>query len=204
MKKYLRFGEIPKNERSINFLKMNFSQKDDFSWYKEMFGMNEAMKHVPEKALENGVSVFEMGKDGLPVLHNMRECNSLACRIGYKIYEVTGDEVGEGNDGEPLIKNIVVSKSRRIKNEVLIRHILTFLAGHFMLVVPPASDYKHEGEYRIFKSYNDFQVNLSTGEVKKRISSTNPGFVAVPGHLHFGFCGWEFHFPIDGFDSDPL
>ena len=35
MKKYLRFGEIPKNERSINFLKMNFSQKEDFTLYKE-------------------------------------------------------------------------------------------------------------------------------------------------------------------------
>ena len=204
MKKYLRFGEIPKNERSINFLKMNFSQKDDFTWYKETHGIDEAMQHVPEKALENGVSVFEMGKDGMPILHNMRECNSLACRIGYKIYQVTGDEVGHGNDGEPLIRSVVVEKSRRIKDSALIRHILSFMAQKFMLVIPPKENYEPSEEYKIYHNFKEFQVNFDTNEVKERVFSPDDGFTPILGHTYFGFCGWEFHFPVAGFDSNPL
>ena len=31
MAKYLRFGEIPKNEKSINFKKITFAQGEDFT-----------------------------------------------------------------------------------------------------------------------------------------------------------------------------
>ena len=157
-----------------------------------------------KKAFEPGVSVFEMGQDGLPILRNMNQAASLACRIGYKIYQVTGNEVGTGHDGEPLIRNIRVEKSRRINDESLIHHILTFLSEHFMLVIPPDADYKHEGEYKILQFYNEYQVNLSTGEIKERFFGPDDGFVKIPGHTKFSFYGWEFHFPVDGFGAEPV
>ena len=54
MKKYLRFGEIPKDEKSINFLKMSNQQKDDFSWAMNTFGIDEALNEVPEKSFRAG------------------------------------------------------------------------------------------------------------------------------------------------------
>lgn len=207
MASYLRFGEIPKDERSINFIKMSNRRNDDFSWALDTNGYEDALKYVPERAFERGVSVFEMGEDGMPVLHNIREVSSLACRIGdKKIYQVTGDEVDRGNDGEPLIINVKIEKRRRIKNEKLEKHILTYLAKHFMLVIHRKDD-KDEGrkEYRLFTFNRETQVNFTTKEVKRLVSSCpDDGFVKIPSHDYFVFCDFEFHFPAEGFDTEWL
>lgn len=69
---FIRFGVVPKEGKSKNF-------RDGY--------------------LENGVSVYELGEDGQPVLHGWH-------------YEITkrqpyygrGVIVGFGSDGEPLVK----------------------------------------------------------------------------------------------------
>lgn len=198
-KKYLRFGEISQNERSINFLKLSFSENESFTYNLENYGIDKAIQYVPKTALELGVSVFEMGENGLPVLHNMREVFSLAGRIGRKVFEVSGDEVGRGNDGEPLIVNINILKTRRIKEEKLVNHIISFLCSNFMHVIPPVTEY--EGDYMIYEHYLRNQINIKTKEIKSILIGVDNGFVKIPGHEYFTFAGWEFHFPMNGFDS---
>lgn len=77
-KTYLRIGIVPKNEESFNYL---------------------------TKQNENGVSVFEL-KDGKPVLNNLQLVDSYAGRSDSQAFIVTGEEIGIGNDGEPLLKNV--------------------------------------------------------------------------------------------------
>ena len=77
-KTYLRIGIVPKNEESFNYLT----------------GQNES-----------GVSVFEL-KDGKPVLNNLQLVDSYAGRSDSQAFIVTGEEIGIGNDGEPLLKNV--------------------------------------------------------------------------------------------------
>ena len=203
MKKYLRFGEIPSGERSINFLKLRIQENKDFAWTKGNSGYGEAVSQVPEKAFEPGVSVFEMGVDGLPVLHNMREARSLAGRIGCKIYQVSGDEVGRGNDGEPLIKNIKVDKTRRITVENLEKHIITFLASNFC-IVNQTEEKPQSGDYDIYCFWQQYQVNFDTKGKRKYCGFKEDGFVKSPGYYLFCFREWEFAFPRPGFDAEPL
>ena len=201
MKKYLRFGEIPKNEKSVNFLKLSVAEREDFSWTLENCGIDAAIKNVSACAFENGVSVFEMGADGLPVIHGMKEAYSLAGRIGEKIYQLSGDEIGRGNDGEPIIKNIKIEKTRRIATEKLEKHILEFLATHFLLTIPTENAGKKSDNYDIRKYGCENQINFSTGEVKfVGGSSANPGFVKMPYHEYYYFRGFQFYFPVPGFD----
>lgn len=50
MKKYIRFGEIPPNERSVNFIKMTLDQVDAFSWAIGAMSAEEAYaEYVPKK-----------------------------------------------------------------------------------------------------------------------------------------------------------
>lgn len=208
MAKYLRFGEIPKNEKSINFKKITFSQSEDFTWALKNVGYDGALKDIPEKALENGVSVFVMGADGLPVLHTMKEAVSLSCRIGdgLKIYQVSGEEVGAGNDGEPLIKNVKIEKQRRISVEKLAQCVIAFLAAHFSVAIPPAEPLEcSEKTYRISNFSQRYQINPKTGEKKPLFwSDPDDGFVKMPEYTLYCFCGWKFYFPVPGFDCDML
>lgn len=203
MKKYIRFGGIPKNGKSINFIKMSFQEKASFSWALENLGEDAAYsEYVTEKALENGTSVFKIGKDGMPVLENLRQVNSLALRIGKPAYIVSGEEVGTGNDGEPLVQNIKVGKERRFTEDELKEYILSFLSCNFMLVIPPKKQIL-ENQYKIYEFYEEKQVNLKTGEIKDCLCGmAEPGFRKIPGHTYFVFCGWEFRCPVDGFDAD--
>ena len=102
MKKYIRFGEIPPNERSVNFIKMTLDQVDAFSWAIGAMSAEEAYaEYVPEKALEPGVSVFEMDEKGDPLLKNIGLVRSYCKRAeDEKAYIVTGDPVGTGHDGD--------------------------------------------------------------------------------------------------------
>lgn len=51
MNKYIRFGQIPKNGRSVNFMKMTFEQSEDFNYYLENFGHCEKLPDEAGKDL---------------------------------------------------------------------------------------------------------------------------------------------------------
>lgn len=83
-KTYLRIGEIPKGERSANYV---------------------------TGRPENGVSVYPIGSDGRPFVPNDWDENDVAdfhSRLvsSDRMYLVQGDEVGKGQGGEPLLKNV--------------------------------------------------------------------------------------------------
>lgn len=203
MKKYIRFGEIPKNEQSVNFLKMTLDEVEAFSWALDALGADVAYsEYVPEKAFENGISVFDIDKSGFPILKNLRQANSLALRIGCAAFIVSGNEAGTGCDGEPLIKDAKTEKERKFTENELKKHILSFLSRNFMLVIPPK---KHipENQYKIYQFYEEKQVNFETGEIKDCLCGmVDPGFKKIQGHTYFMFLGWEFHFPANNFNAN--
>lgn len=111
--KAIRFGEIPKSGKSLNYMKLTPDQRSDVS---EMDHANleseiryfianvNSWKHVNfDELWEEGVSVFEE-ENGIPIIRNEQQAKSLKNRIGDVIYMVEGDRVGTGQDGEPLLK----------------------------------------------------------------------------------------------------
>lgn len=107
-KEYIRFGEIPKDEKS----KIGNGCIGD---------CYETVGH------EKGVSVWNCAIDsnGLYCLvapHGRNSCSygdfsqaafpdsCCGCDKNGKIYVVTGDEVGIGSDGEPLLRNVKIVK----------------------------------------------------------------------------------------------
>ena len=105
--RFLRFGKIPKNEKSINFLKMTNEQNEDYTYALEMAGYDRALQCVPECAFENGVSCF-FSKNNMPVLDSIELLRSFCSRIKDKCYIIEAEQIGTGNDGEPLVKNVQI------------------------------------------------------------------------------------------------
>lgn len=75
---YLRFGIVSDNETSHNYL---------------------------DGSQEDGVSVFEL-KERKPVLSNLQLVESFSGRFNIEAFIVTGEKIGVGYDGEPLLKNV--------------------------------------------------------------------------------------------------
>lgn len=78
---YVRFCKIPNDECSYNFMR---------------------------NRKEKGVSVFRADENGMPILENAEQAKSLWARLHRRHYLVTGDVVGTGQDGEPLLQNVKV------------------------------------------------------------------------------------------------
>lgn len=187
---YLRFGEIPDDEKSINYLKLSFRQMEILNY-----------GEYPESAKEIGVSVFEIDKNRMPILNNLQLCSSLASRLGAKAYIVTGDIIGTGNDGEPLLKNVQVISKRRIKREILVRHILKTLINNFE--VCRKTDTNSPDDSNVYQFFIDEKVNIVTGKFKHRLEDVDnlDEWVIVPKHELVVYYGWEFKSPISSFDT---
>ncbi len=173
MKTYLRFGEIAENEQSINY----FSHK-----------------------LEKGVSVFEI-ENNMPLLGNMNLINSLALRVNANIYEVTGDIIGIGNDGEPLLKNVVVLNQIDISKEKLSNHILQTLFNTFEIT-------RGEDNKNFDGSINPFterrKQNKATSEIEVYfdwLKSDGKKYIDLGAIEIFCYRGLEFENSIKGFDA---
>lgn len=99
-KLYIRYGEIPPNEKS----KIH----------------NRAGEIIGE---EVGVSVFEYieGRGAvIPDTEKARDDYFMLSKMYWKNhYLVTGDEVGIGSDGEPLITNVKIIKLLHEKRDLL-------------------------------------------------------------------------------------
>lgn len=197
-KTYIRLGEIPEDGRSVNFLKMTGTQKDAFR-DAEIEG-SDARADIPEECKEGGVSVFLTGKDGMPVFENLRQVSSFCCRYGSeKIYEVTGEEVGSGQDGEPLLSGIEILRRRRISAEKARGCALSFMCQHFKSIQPgsePESD-----ELGFFHFYEDEKINIITGERAPSFAVSGSEWVKVPGRDVYTVCGWTFSDPVPGLDT---
>lgn len=84
---YIRFCKIPHDERSYNFMR---------------------------NRKEIGVSVFKADTNNMPILENVEQAKSLWARLNRRHYLVTGNVVGVGQDGEPLLQNVRVVRRLRL------------------------------------------------------------------------------------------
>ncbi|MBF1146876.1 MAG: hypothetical protein HXL87_01610 [[Eubacterium] sulci] len=147
MIKTIRFGAIPPNGKSINFIKLSLDDNEYFSWCLKAYGINDAYECIPEDCFESGVSAFEF-VDGLPLCNNINLLRSLACRIDEQAYLLVGDKVGEGRDGEPLIR-IDSFEPIEINRDKLIEYITGKLKGLY----PNHMKDNRAGTDRISSSY---------------------------------------------------
>lgn len=166
MKRYLRFGEIPKNEKSINFLKISLNKRDDVHYYLSEGMVEEAYSIVPEEALEPGVSVFELDENGNPILSTLNHVRALSIRIDGKddctAYIVMGNEVGHGNDGEPLITNIKVLEKVDVDKNGMLKLAVEEMRKHFQSCEP--YERNNANNRRMYDNTKEWKANTVTGE----------------------------------------
>lgn len=107
---FIRFGEIPENERSTEYIGSGDGQ-------------------IPNKILD-GVSVYEciLDKDNIPRIivprltkTTMDTLYGMMCYNTKNIYLVSGDIVGVGTDGEPLLKNIKIV--RKLDKQIFFNNV---------------------------------------------------------------------------------
>ena len=173
MKKFLRLGRIPRNGKSVNFLKMTNDQTDNFSFCADMGDMEQAYEYVPAGAFEPGLSVFRVSQDGFPVLENMRQVFSVCARLEEPMYSVTGEEVGEGNDGEPLIS---------IEGVEFIESIKEWLSDIVQFTL----------RRNFLNAHYDKSMDFRSDEIH---------VFCREGREEFCFNGWTFSNPVPGFDA---
>lgn len=122
MKQYIRFGDIPKDGRSINYFKLTYEQQNVLDY-----------EDYPNEVKEVGLSVFEI-KDNKPLLDNLQLITTLHARIkdNYKAYIVVGNEIAKGNDNEPLLSNVeIIGEYLYTKNEMY-EYILSILKTKYL------------------------------------------------------------------------
>lgn len=197
--KYLRFGEIPASGKSINFLKMTYEQQAEYTYFAENGDYDHAFEIVPEDAFEAGLSVFEKGKNGMPVLPNLQSVTTLLARLDCVIWEVSGDEIARGNDGEPLITNVKIEKKRRIRKAELVDLALSTLLANFKNV--EYSEERNCNDNTLLSFCVEQKVNMRTGE-KINIYADVDGkdWVKMPSRMEYTFNGWTFSDPVENFD----
>lgn len=167
MKEYLRLGELPENEKSWNFFKEEY---------------------------ENGVSVFNL-VDNKPVLENMQLIDSFSGRFDKDAFIVTGEEIGVGEDGEPLLVNVKIIKKVDIDFKAI---TLEVLKNKFESVVETSGS---------GKEIHSFWVTLiqekKTGKTEQYWGEKydKRKFVVLPSKWVHTYDRFEFSNPVDGFNE---
>lgn len=166
MKQYLRLKELPENEQSYNFV---------------------------EKTLENGVSVFDI-VDDKPVLSNLQLITSFESREHDQAYVVTGDKIGTGFDGEPLLKNVSIVKKIELDFKAL-----TFNAFRENFTKVEKSSEELPGIARV---YHEVFLNKKTGEIAEMRLSNLTIWEELPeeGYWTYDYDGYTFSEPTNDFD----
>lgn len=168
--KYFRFGNIPKNEKSICWFKLSFDQQSDISYaLKCGESLDDALQAAgvdTEDVFEIGVSVFRMDADGLPEIQNLQQLVSMVSRIGQTAYTMTGEQVGTGTDAEPLITRIEnVTESTATETD-LVTKAEKILAENYGKI--ETEDESSDKIYVVDGGYKDFAGNLVEHSVTYR------------------------------------
>ena len=115
---FLRFGEIPKDEKSYSFI---YSRTE-----------------------ENGVSVFYKNKQGFPIFQNLLQFRGFVDRYFgehpeydkdlYILNEYIGkDTFFKGDDDEPLIKECkIINKNIKYDEKILKEYLISYLKENFV------------------------------------------------------------------------
>lgn len=162
-KNYFRCGEIPPDEKSLNFTRLNFEDrtlltsgaergKSPLEMFKSYKKNTCCFSNVSEsEVFENGVSVFRESH-GLPVLENIDQVFSLSYRLNNNFYIVSGEEVGKGQDGEPLIINCQPQPAE-VTRAKLLKVIRKTLQNNFEKCEGRFDTIKSDG--RVYRFYNE-------------------------------------------------
>ena len=198
--KYVRFGEIPKNGKSINFLKMTFQQLDDFKLFMDDGKMEKAFSIVPEVAWECGISAFKADENNMPVLENLQQVSSLLSRLDCNAYILEGEQIGTGNDAEPLVKLSGEAEKIELNEEALVALVLDFLHSRFQNAVYSAADDEKNNSLNCFVV--ERKKNKKTGEITGRWDDVEhpEDWTLIPSVREYCINGWTFTDPIEGFD----
>lgn len=200
MKYYIRFGEIPPNEKSINFIKLSFDDNSYFTYSIDHGDISVAYECVPADAFEPGVSVFDCHSDFLPILVNLRQIRSLLGRINCPCYVVTGDQVGTGQDGEPLIRGVKIVKKIEIEKNVILDYVLEILIKHFENSTFDVS--YDDSDFNVYEFAKTERVNKKTGQrisVYGDIKGKKSDWVLAPVKTEYHWMGWIFSNPTNNF-----
>lgn len=191
---FIRFGAIPESGKSVNFMKLNFAQAEEFAQDLKFYGYESAIRGIPGEALESGVSCFLADSENLPILENVKQANSLAIRIGASAYMVSGEIVGTGEDGEPLV-DVSSAEKIEISKETLIGVILSFLKKSYAKCAP-APTYS----LQISKSERNLEID-KLGNVKEYYTFLDKGYKHLRTERSVTFAGCKFSEPITGSDD---
>jgi len=141
---YIRFGKVPEGEQSINYTELTNEQKSLLNDEVDIYGANPiefiknkiasgdpTWKNLDEsKVFEKGVSVFKADKNGLPILENKKQVNSLLMRLDDEMFAVSGKEKGKGQDGEPILHGTKSKKMNPSKQDLIARVEETLKANY--------------------------------------------------------------------------
>ena len=169
---YIRFGEIPDNGKSVNYLKMTFSQNQNFTDALDN-GLSylDALKYAVgedniDDYLESGISVFKMDSDGLPKLENLEQIRSLISRLNTNIYSVNGTQVGNGQDNEPTV-SVISSTKLSITKTALVNKIEKVLAQNYSTVIQGDGDTATDNKIFTFNYTYRWSPEYSDGKPPK-------------------------------------
>lgn len=130
---YVRFCKVSQDEKSWNFMR---------------------------NRKEEGVSVFKADENNMPILENVEQAKSLWARLNRRHYLVTGDVVGTGQDGEPLLQNVKVVRRLRLDRSQLENLITATFERlfEFKLKTKYYDQVSGYGEYLGVDSDRNFQI----------------------------------------------
>lgn len=126
---YMRFGGgIPVGEQSVNWLALSNQFLDEYQYLLNTGDYEDVKKFyemIPDYAFESGVSAWEVGSDGFPVIDNLQGLTTLAnfAASDEPLNIVSGDVVGKGNDNEPTLKNVKVLEESDLSREDIKKHV---------------------------------------------------------------------------------
>jgi hypothetical protein len=103
-KTYIRIGEIPIDEKSkIHRGDAVIGEEDGVSVYNCIKLNNKYHIVMPLPLKEGQGMTYEC------LIQEITQCR-YEIKFPRKVYLVTGEEIGKGNDNEPLIKNVIILK----------------------------------------------------------------------------------------------
>lgn len=123
--RFIRFGYIPENEKSIKYFEMTFTQNEDFTWFLENgYSVQESLEKakITKDIFEDGVSCFYY--TDRPQIDNIQQLESLHRRADMPCFVFDGDVVGTGTDNEPLVINIKNVEEIKFDADSFIENVL--------------------------------------------------------------------------------
>ena len=179
---------------------MTFQQLDDFKFFMDDGKMEKAFSIVPEVAWECGISVFKADENNMPVLENLQQVSSLLTHLNCNAYILEGEQIGTGNDAEPLIQLIGDAEKIELNEETLINMVMNFLHSKFQNAVYNAADDEKNNSLHYF--FVERKKNKNTGEIISRWDAVEhpEDWTLIPGVKEYCINGWTFTDPVEGFD----